>query len=81
MRIAHPSPSSERKVERAAAHAEREPARGMLLSGLAALALLLAGCGDTHPLYGPDTPRNGRGQPVDPIYGTPLPGTPLGNGG
>lgn len=40
-----------------------------------ALPLLLAGCNDAHPLYGPDTPRNGAGMPVDPIYGTQLPGT------
>ena len=41
----------------------------------AAAAILLAGCNDAQPLYGPDTPRNGVGQPVDPIYGTSLPGT------
>jgi hypothetical protein len=48
---------------------------------LVALAMLLAGCGDTQPLYGPETPRDGAGRPVDPIYGTSLPGTPAGNGG
>lgn len=90
MTIAHPSPSSgrawwryrqTRDIAKRAARAEREPARGVVLNGFAALALLLAGCNDAHPLYGPDTPRNGRDQPVDPVYGIPLPGTPLGNGG
>jgi hypothetical protein len=28
-----------------------------------------------------DTPRNGQGTPVDPIYGTPIPGAPEGNNG
>jgi hypothetical protein len=36
---------------------------------------LLGACNDAHPLYGPDAPRNGAGMPVDPIYGTQLPGT------
>ncbi|HUC69484.1 MAG TPA: hypothetical protein VMA53_28960 [Stellaceae bacterium] len=40
-----------------------------------ALPLLLGGCNDAHPLYGPNAPRNGDGMPVDPIYGTQLPGT------
>jgi hypothetical protein len=40
-----------------------------------ALPLLLGACNDMHPLYGPDTPRNGDGMPVDPTYGTQLPGT------
>lgn len=44
-----------------------------------AAALLLASCGDTHPLFTPNTPRDGAGRPVDPVYGTPLPGT--GSGG
>lgn len=46
-----------------------------------ALSLLLAACNDTHPLYGPNTPRNGQGTPVDSVYGTPLPGAPEGNNG
>ena len=41
-----------------------------------AVPLLVGGCYDAHPLYGPDTPREGAGLPVDPIYGTPLAGTP-----
>ncbi|MGO8915274.1 MAG: hypothetical protein ACLQJR_05150 [Stellaceae bacterium] len=41
----------------------------------AVMSLLLGGCHDAHPLYGPDTPRDGTGRPVDPIYGTPIPGT------
>lgn len=44
-------------------------------------ALLLAACHDAHPLYGPNTPRNGAGRPVDPVYGVPLPGGPGGYGG
>lgn len=46
-----------------------------LTIALVALAILLAGCNDAHPLYGPNTPRDGLGRPVDPVYGTPLPGT------
>jgi hypothetical protein len=60
---------------------ERLPMRGAMLTALVATALLLGGCNDAHPLYGPNTPRDGAGRPVDPIYGTPLPGTPSGNGG
>ncbi|MGO8918144.1 MAG: hypothetical protein ACLQJR_19760 [Stellaceae bacterium] len=52
-----------------------------LIALAAALSLPLGGCHDTHPLYGPDTPRNGAGTPVDPIYGTPIPGAPEGNAG
>jgi len=48
---------------------------------LAGAALSLAACGDTTPLWGPDSPRNGAQQPVDPVYGTPIPGYPLINGG
>ena len=44
-------------------------------------AALLGACSDTHPLYGPNSPRDGAGRPVDPIYGTPLPGGPGGYGG
>ena len=40
-----------------------------------ALPLLLGGCNDAHPLFGPNSPRNGDGMPVDPVYGTQLPGT------
>lgn len=43
--------------------------------------LLLAGCApSTGPMWGPNSPRNGAGQPVDPVYGTPIPGytTPYG---
>ncbi len=42
---------------------------------------LLGGCGDAHPLFGPNSPRDGAGRAADPIYGTPLPGVPLGSGG
>ena len=46
---------------------------------LAALALSLAACGDAHPLWTPGSPRNGAMQPVDPVYGTPIPGYPTIN--
>lgn len=53
--------------------------RAMMLTGYSALALLLGGCGQATPAWGPGTPRNGAGQPVDAIYGTPLPGYPAIN--
>jgi hypothetical protein len=46
---------------------------------LGALALL-ASCSAT-PAFGPDSPRNGAGQPVDPTFGTPLPGSAPVSGG
>ena len=61
---------------------ERAALGAMMLIALGtALSLLLAACNDTHPLYGPNTPRNGTGTPVDSIYGTPIPGAPEGNNG
>jgi hypothetical protein len=47
---------------------------------LSMAALSLAGCAGATPMWGPNSPRNGAGQPVDPIYGTPIPGytTPYG---
>ncbi|HXY99866.1 MAG TPA: hypothetical protein VEI03_07680 [Stellaceae bacterium] len=49
---------------------------------LAAALLALGGCTPTHgPLWTPDSPRNGAQQPVDPVYGTPIPGYPDVNGG
>lgn len=59
----------------------RTSMRAALLIALVAASALLWGCNDAHPLYGPDTPRDGAGRPVDPIYGTPIPGTPSGGGG
>jgi hypothetical protein len=50
-----------------------------LAAGLCVAAMLLAGCSASRPAWGPGTPRNGAGQPVDPIYGTPLPGYPMIN--
>ena len=51
-------------------------------AGLLLLASLLGGCADTGgPAWGPNTPRNGADQPVNPIYGTPIPGYPTINGG
>ena len=43
-------------------------------------AVLLAACSAT-PLFGPGSPRNGAGQPVDGTYGTPLPGDAPVSGG
>jgi hypothetical protein len=61
---------------------ERAALVAMMLIALGtALSLLLAACNDTHPLYGPNTPRNGTGTPVDAIYGTTIPGAPEGNNG
>lgn len=48
--------------------------RVIALSG--AVALCLGACAQATPAWGPGTPRNGAGQPVDSIYGTPLPGYP-----
>ena len=56
-------------------------AKPVLIAILAAAAALLAGCADPNPLYGPGTFRDGGGRPVDPVYGTPLPGGPAGFGG
>ncbi|HUC69267.1 MAG TPA: hypothetical protein VMA53_27870 [Stellaceae bacterium] len=53
----------------------------MLIALGTGVLLLLAACSDKHPLYGPNTPRNGQGTPVDSIYGTPIPGAPEGNNG
>jgi hypothetical protein len=52
-----------------------------LAAGLCLLAILLGGCAQARPAWGPGTPRNGAGQPVDPTFGTPLPGyTTINNG-
>lgn len=48
---------------------------------LFAVIIALPGCGDAHPLYAPDTPRDATGRPVDPVYGTPAPGTMSYGGG
>jgi predicted small lipoprotein YifL len=55
-------------------------ARSITLALAAALSLL-CGCAETKgPLWGPNSPRNGAQQPVDPVYGTPIPGYPAVNG-
>jgi predicted small lipoprotein YifL len=55
--------------------------RWLALAAAAAL-LALGGCTATKgPLWTPDQPRNGATQPVDPIYGTPIPGYPYIDGG
>ena len=51
---------------------------GQLAIAVAA-ALLLAGCAAATPAWGPNSPRNGEGQFVDPILGTPLPGQTMGH--
>lgn len=43
---------------------------------IGALALSLAACAQATPSWGPDSPRNGAGEPVDRVFGTPLPGYP-----
>jgi hypothetical protein len=54
------------------------PTRMMMVTVLAAIAVALAGCNaQSHP----DAPKNLLGQEVDPVYGTPMPGTPPINGG
>jgi len=52
----------------------------MKLSPLGAL-LLLAACNlpPPTPTWGPNSPRNGASQPVDPVYGTSIPGYPQFN--
>lgn len=50
--------------------------RAPATAGLIAAAILLGGCAQATPAWGPGTPRNGAGQPVDAVYGTPLPGYP-----
>ena len=52
-----------------------------LVAGLCVAAMLLGGCDQARPAWGPGTPRNGAGQPIDPTYGTPLPGYPTLNNG
>jgi predicted small lipoprotein YifL len=51
--------------------------RPTLLAAILAALLGLAACGPTTPLFGPQSFRNGAGEPVDPVYGTPIPGYPL----
>jgi hypothetical protein len=50
---------------------------GNLVVAIAA-ALLLASCGVATPAWGPNSPRDGAGQYVDPRLGTPLPGQTMG---
>lgn len=58
----------------------RPPGRALCVLIILGLAAMLGACGDPDPLYGPGSPRDGAGRPVDPIYGTPLPGYPIGGG-
>jgi hypothetical protein len=50
---------------------QRDRARGAM--GIL-LLLVLAGCAQSTPAWGPNSPRNGAGQFVDPVYGTSSPG-------
>jgi predicted small lipoprotein YifL len=45
---------------------------------LIALVAALGGCGD---MPAPETPRDATGRAVDPVYGTPAPGTMSYGGG
>ena len=55
----------------------RSAKRAALVAAILSVTALLSGCTATKgPLFGPDTPRDGAGRPVDPIYGTPIPGYP-----
>ena len=56
------------------------PLRPRLLM-MMAMALLLAGCAEASTAGRPGAPLNGAGQPVDPVYGTSVPGTPMTTGG
>jgi len=58
--------------------ADRLRGRRLTCTVLAAVATLLVGCSDSQPLSSPNSPRDGVGRVVDPIYGTPIPGTPAG---
>jgi predicted small lipoprotein YifL len=56
---------------------ETDPMRLTPLAAILAIALALTACGPTTPLWSPQSFRNGAGEPVDPVYGTPVPGYPL----
>lgn len=53
--------------------------RAVVIALSGAIALSLGARAQATPAWGPGTPRNGAGQPVDAIYGTPLPGYPAIN--
>lgn len=56
--------------------------RVLVAVALTVSVLALGACTATQgPLYGPNSPRNGALEPVDPIYGTPIPGYPSTTGG
>jgi hypothetical protein len=66
---------------RSSARCRRPAVPWALAAGLCLVAILLGGCAGARPAWGPSTPRNGAGQPVDPTFGTPLPGyTTINNG-
>jgi hypothetical protein len=60
---------------------KRSLASAWVAALIAAPVLLLGGCVQTTgPLFRPDSPRDGAGNVVDPVYGTPIPGSNLGYG-
>jgi hypothetical protein len=56
-----------------------QPSQLLLAALLAALLLGACGLPPATPMWGPSSPRNGATQPVDPVYGTPIPGYPQMN--
>lgn len=60
----------------------RSAARALTFGILSGAAVVLASCNTTTgPLYGPNSPRNGAGDVVDPQLGTIIPGYPTGGEG
>jgi hypothetical protein len=57
---------------------EPMPTRMVMVTVLATIVVALAGC---NAQGRPDAPTNLLGQVVDPVYGTPVLGTPPINGG
>jgi hypothetical protein len=55
--------------------------RGAPIAAMIVALLALAAC-DMHstPLWGPNSPRNGGNEVVDPVTGVPIPGFPQPSG-
>jgi hypothetical protein len=69
-------------TDRVTSTGTRLATRVLTALGLWGAAFAVGACTPTQgPLWGPDSPRNGAEQPVDPVYGTPLPGYPSTTGG
>jgi hypothetical protein len=58
-----------------------EPSRDTLVALGLEPQVAMSGSSVPPTLRAADTPRNGQGTPVDPIYGTPIPGARDGNNG